>query len=113
MGRYRVTTPVADYSGALGDLVFTHGEALANDSDHAAELAYAKARGYGIEPYDQPAPADEPAEEPDTGEGGAPKKSASTDVWRQYATSVGDLTEDQIADMSRDQLVAHYASKES
>lgn len=110
MGRYRVTTPVADYFGALGDLVFTRGEALANDEDHAAELAYARSRGYGIEPYDRPTV--EPAES-DTDEDGMPKKSASTEVWRQYAAGVGDLTDDQIADMSRDQLVAHYASKEN
>jgi hypothetical protein len=111
MGRYRVTTPVADYSGALGDLVFTRGEAIANDEDHAAELAYAEARGYGIEPYDEPAAVEDPADEPDPD--GMPRKSASTEAWRQYATGVGDLTEEQIADMSRDQLVAHYASKES
>lgn len=109
MARYRVTTPVADYSGALGGLVFTNGEALAGD-EHEAELAYAEAHGYGIEPADGPAPAEEPEEPAD---GVMPKKSASTEAWRGYATSVGDISAEEIAEMSRDQLVAHYATEEN
>jgi hypothetical protein len=102
--RYRVTSPVADHSGRLGRLVFTNGEALAGD-EHVAELDYARARGYGVEELVEQPPEEA---EPD----GMPKKSASTEAWRAYATAAGDLPAEQLATMSRDQLVDHYAAKE-
>lgn len=111
MVRYRVTTPVADYSGRLGGLVFTHGEALAGE-EHAAELAYARARGYGVEEISAgPAPTGEPAD--GAGENPMPRKSASTEAWRAYAVGTGELTEANAEQMTRDELVEYFTTEES
>jgi len=98
--RYRITTPVTDYSGSLGGLVFNNGEALAGE-EHTAELAYARARGYGVE---------ELADRPVAPE--LPKKSASTETWRAYAVAAGEMSEAEAGLMSRDELVEYFITEE-
>ena len=41
-----------------------------------------------------------------------PARNASREVWAAYATTSAGVTEDEIADLSRDQLVETYAPKE-
>lgn len=104
--RYRITTPVPDYCGSVGAVTFDRGVAVADESA-AAELAYFRSRGYGVEEL-----ADEPAEPELADEAGPemPKKSASTEAWRDYAAATGEMTEDEAGQMSRDDLVEYFNS---
>jgi hypothetical protein len=55
MAEYEISTPVPDYTGSLGALVFTDGKARANDDAHASEIAYCRERGYTVEEVAEPA----------------------------------------------------------
>lgn len=106
--RYRVTTPVAGYSGSVGSVQFVNGTANVDDATHAAELAYCRARGYDVAalaPDDEQQPHEADREHLEVE---APKRSASTDTWRTYAVEHGGMTVEQAADLSRDQLADHY-----
>lgn len=69
MATYKVTTPEAGHTGAVGNVDFVKGEAIVDDATHSAELAYFRGAGYGVEPYRKPrrpaVPTDTPPETPD------------------------------------------------
>lgn len=110
---YRVTTPVPDYRGSVGDVHFAAGVALVDEDAHPAEMAYFRARGYGIDVAEDASPA--VADEGDAGSPGpeVPKKSASTEAWRAYAVEAGEMTEDEAGQMSRDELVEYFTTEET
>lgn len=105
---YRVTTPVEDYAGRVGEVVFADGVALVPDT-RTAELAYFQARGYGVEEV-----ADEDSAAAESDVPVMPKKSASTEAWRTWAADPngGGITSDEAAELSRDELVEMFASTE-
>lgn len=108
--RYRVRTPVPDYTGTVGAVTFAQGVADVDESA-GAELAYFRARDYGVEEIAEDAgPTDT-----DEGDSGPemPKKSASTEAWRAYAVEVGEMTEDEAGQMSRDELVEYFTTEET
>jgi hypothetical protein len=105
--RYAVTTPVAGHTGSVGAVHFVDGRAELDDDTHAAEVAYCRGAGYHLEPLDdEPA---EPVDEPDPA--APPKKSASTEAWRTWATEHGDMPADVANTKSRDELVAHFTEE--
>lgn len=108
MGTVRIRTIVPDYSGSLGALTFTDGEAVADEATHAAEIAYCKARGY-LFPGDEPDQdqADEPAGDDEP----MPRRSASKAAWETYAVAHG-IPAEEAKDLSRDQLVERFTSNE-
>ena len=59
-------------------------------------------------PKDEPAAADEPlpVDIDGTDEPARPRGNASQDAWAAYAVALGELSEDQAAGMSRDDIVA-------
>ena len=78
---------IAEFDGPdVGAIAPPHMEA-----DQAAEGAQAAAE----------AQADQQAES-------APARSARKEVWVAYAQSVGDVPEDELADMTKDQIAEHY-----
>lgn len=133
-----VRTPVPDYTGTVGKVHFTDGQALV--ADDAQELHYFRSAGYQIDEYEDAVEAAKDAEAPEEEldkldeleeQGGTsdpdgavvedvdgdgvmevlPRRSASTETWRQYALAQG-MSEDDANRMSRDELVEHY-TKES
>ncbi|ULR50589.1 hypothetical protein [Streptomyces deccanensis] len=60
MARYRITTIVADFTGASAGVEFTNGVAEIDVPEHDVQhpmtrtLAYFRAQGYGVEPIGQP-----------------------------------------------------------
>ena len=48
MTRVRITTPVEDHNGAVGNVFITQGVGFADTDVHAAELAYCRANGYTV-----------------------------------------------------------------
>lgn len=58
MAKFNVSAPEAGYSGKTGRVQFSDGRAVIDDETHAAELAYCRAQGYGVEPVE----GDEPQE---------------------------------------------------
>lgn len=138
MRTYKVTTPVAGYTGEVGGVHFVKGEAtvqaaaplgpvgydetltrgqlaerdaVTGDPNHRA-LAYFRQAGYTVEDVtpdaDQAGEADAEAETPAGPV--VPARSASTDVWRAYAKQAG-MPPEQADGMSRDQLVEHYTKE--
>jgi hypothetical protein len=134
-----VRTPVPGVNDTVGQVTFVDG--LAKVADDATELAYFRSAGYGIDDYDDaleaakandedPAGADD-LEELETQQGDQdddplvvkdvnddgveevlPRKSASTETWRQFAVQHGGMHEDEAKAMTRDELVAHFTSNE-
>jgi hypothetical protein len=103
MAGYLIRTPVPLHTGPVGDVDFIKGEATIDGDKHAAELAYFRAQGYVVE---QITPADVPAEivgDDDGNPATPPPGNASADAWREHALAIG-ATEDQVKDLSRDQL---------
>jgi hypothetical protein len=112
--RYRVTTPVPDYRGSVGDVHFAAGEAVVDGDANPAEMAYFRARGYGIEEIAEDAgTADVDESDPESPGPETPKKSASTEAWRAYAVAAGEMTEDEAGQMSRDELVEYFTTEET
>lgn len=106
MGTFRVTSPAPGYAGLVGNVQFADGAAVIDEDANAAELAYVRAAGYGVEPLD----VDQPIVEDVDGDGVVeqlPKKSASAEVWRAFAVAHG-MAEDEANSKSRDELVARY-----
>lgn len=105
--RVKITTPVADHNGAVGNITITQGAGYADTEVHAAEIAYCRANGYtvtGLEPEGAPTPA-APAEVP------MPRKSASAEAWRAYAVEHG-VPAEEADSLTRDQLVERFTSSE-
>lgn len=115
MTRVRITTPVADHSGVVGNVFITDGVAHADTDLHAAEIAYCRRNGYTVEELpDEPAgdSADEEfADEEQPGEDKPPRRNGSVQAWRAYAVAHG-LTADEAEQLTRDQLVERFASTE-
>lgn len=102
MGEVVIRTPVPDYTGSVGAVVFTQGRAVADTEAHAAEIAYCQARGYFV------GEASEVEAVEAVGDNAAlPRKSASAADWREYAVANG-MSADEAATMSRDQLVERF-----
>lgn len=105
MAKFLVTTPVADFSGALGGVMFANGRAVVDEDTHPNELAYCRAK-YTVEEYVADEPADEEIEDP------MPRKSASKADWLAYAVEHG-VDQAEAEALTRDQLVELFASKEN
>lgn len=135
MALLKITTPVADYTGVCGNVEFVQGVGYADEDTHAAEIGYMRANGYTIEGTEvadggageqshqpeAPVPAQEPPE-PGTPSAPAdppvvgaddkmPARNGSADAWRTYAIAHG-MDADEAAELSRDQLVERFTSKE-
>jgi len=125
MATYRVRTPVLAFDGLVGHIQFRNGEAtveghLAFDEaglpvldEHTApvEFRHMATAGYLIEEV----VADDLPQSDVDGDGQVddlPKRSASTEAWREFAVAHG-MPEDEAAGLSRDELVAHYTAKEN
>lgn len=137
MAKLKITTPVTDYSGFCGNLEFVDGVGYADQDTHAAEIAYCERNGYTVAPVDEPeceVEVDEkpppptgpvhpdsgvaahdgpaaPAAPPAPADDKMPARNGSADAWRAYATAHG-MDPDEAAELSRDQLVERFASKE-
>lgn len=131
-----VTTPVPGYHGKVGGVTFVDGQAKV--ADNATELAYFLAQGYGIDDFDVAVDAAQDADDENTAEklselsaqagtpdndplvvaevdGVAvplPRKSASAAAWREFAVDHGDLSKDDAARLSRDELVARFTQND-
>lgn len=57
MAIFNVTTPSLGHTGSVGGVHFVDGKAEVDDEKNAAELAYFRAQGYGVEPV-EPAKAE-------------------------------------------------------
>lgn len=103
---YRVTTPVVGFSGMSAGVNFTDGVA---EVDDGPALRYFRSAGYGIEAIgieaiDEEATGSDPAE--------MPKKSASTEAWRNWAHEHGGMDREEADSYSRDELVAHFTTED-
>ncbi len=104
MTTYKVSTPAPEHTGPVGGVDFVKGEATVDGDKHAAELAYFRGAGYGVEEIVE----DTPDAEPEVGDDDntpvtPPPGNASADAWREHLLAVG-ATEDQVAGLNRDQL---------
>lgn len=104
MAKFLVKTPVADFSGALGGVMFADGRAVVDDQTHPAELAYCQAR-YVVEPYVETEDDTEPQEAAEQ----MPRKSASKADWLAYAIAQG-VDADEAEALNRDQLVELFTT---
>jgi len=96
---YRITAPVAGFTGAVAGMDFARGVAEGDPSPGA--LAYFRRHGYSVEEIAAgPAVEEDPA-------GRLPARSASKADWRAYAVAHGMSEEDADA-ATRDQLAAHF-----
>lgn len=83
MAKYKVTTPAPGHTGKVGNVHFVDGVAEVDGDERAAELAYFRAQGYGVEEVEPPAPKrrapakskNDGAEQADTGGGEADKET--------------------------------------
>lgn len=107
MSRYRITTPEPGWTGQIGTVFFANGVAEAEADADAAALSYFRNAGYGVEQLDGPADEGDLTESAD----GLPKKSASADTWRKYATAHG-MSADDADEYTRDELVVYYTKEE-
>lgn len=98
--RYRITTPVLDFTGVVGNCTFAKGAYEGPVED--GPLAYFTAQGYGVEEIT--ADAEPAAEVADHDAATRPPGNASAEAWRTYLLTLPGVTEDQVKDMSRDQL---------
>lgn len=110
--RYRITTPVAGYTGAVGKAHFADGVAELDDATHPAEVAYCRAAGYGIEELDAAPGGADVVDGPVVEPGEMPKKSASTEAWRTWAADHGGMDAEEANTFSRDELVAHFTTED-
>lgn len=111
MALVRVTTPVPDYSGSVGGVVFANGEALVDDEVYGAELGYFARSGYIVHENVEEVAADEAGgddPEPDP----TPARNASTETWRAWAAEHGGMSAEDAGALSRDELVARFADSE-
>ena len=89
MTTYRVTAPVASYTGDVGSISFAKGRALVNDTDNAGALEYFRAQGYLVEDV-----ADLPAEESADGSAAriAELEAENADLREQLAAAPAKTT---------------------
>lgn len=114
MTRVRITTPVEDHNGAVGNVFITQGVAFADTEVHAAEIAYCRANGYTITELEASPPAVEPDDDLDDDEPAAdktPRRNGAVQAWRDYAVAHG-MTADEAESLTRDQLVERFTSNE-
>lgn len=139
MKTYLIRTPEPGHTGEVGKVRFVDG--VAKVTEDAQELHYFLSAGYGVEEFEPSVEAlaevdedradellDAQAQggtaEPDaedllapadvTGEGqvvAPPRRNAGTEEWRTFMVGSGALTEDEAADLSRDELVARYTEE--
>jgi hypothetical protein len=101
--RYRVSTPVKDFTGEVGGCLFAKG--IYEGDVQPGPLAYFRAQGYSVQELDDtPEPeATEPeltfADDPKV----PPAGNASEADWRFHCLAIG-ATDDQVKDLKRDQL---------
>jgi hypothetical protein len=111
MALVKVTTPVPDYSGSVGEVHFSGGVGYADPDKHQAELDYFRARGYGVD--EEPATELEEPSEVDEEPAPRPAGNASTEVWRTWAVDHGGMPAEEAGQLSRDQLVERFAETET
>ena len=122
MSRVRITTPVPDHTGVVGNVYIRDGVAVADTEEHAAEIAYCRRNGYTVEHLeDEPAVEGSALEEaeaesadgPDVTEeaGAPPRRNGPTEAWRAYAIAHG-VPADEANALTRDQLVERFTSTE-
>jgi len=109
MATHRISTPAPGHTGQVGGVMFQDGHADIDAAENAAEMAYFRSAGYGVEEIgDVEAPAPVAVVE----QGELPRKSASAAAWREYAVANG-MDKDEADGLSRDELVARYSKEES
>lgn len=107
MTKFRISAPVATFTGEVGGCAFGKGVYEGEVGD--GPLAYFRVQGYSVEELDDappepeevepPAPTLTFADDPKV----APAGNASADDWRAHALAIG-ATEDQVKGLGRDQL---------
>lgn len=124
MTRVRITTPVPDHNGAVGNVTITQGVGFADTEAHVAEIAYCRANGYTVEDAeavelrqtreDLGFTAVDIAEmeaEDQTPEVPMPRRNGSVEAWRAYAVS-RLMPAEEAESLTRDQLVERFTSTE-
>lgn len=119
MARVKISTPVTDHSGVVGNVYITDGVAYADTVQHAAEIAYCRANGYTVEDLDAPEAVeleevetdDEAEDDEQPGDDRLPRRNGSAEAWRAYAVTHG-MTADEAEALTRDQLVERFTSTE-
>lgn len=113
MAKYRITTPVAGFTGVSVGVNFTKGVAEIDvpfddpqDPMYRA-AAYFVAQGYGVEELDSLEDAGEPAKDDGGDEPKPPARSASKADWVAYATAQG-MDADEADKLTRDQLAERF-----
>lgn len=106
MGRYLIETPVRGASTDIGDVHFHQGKAEMDEVPQWLRQ-YCEQQGYSITDTAPPSTVDE-ADDAEVGDDDgdpltAPRGNASADAWREHVLALGG-TEDQVADLNRDQL---------
>jgi hypothetical protein len=129
--RVKITTPVEDHNGAVGNVLITQGVGYADTETHAAELVYCRANGYTITEIEAPEVvslrhtredlgftaeqiAEMEAEDKDDQDADGdkpPRRNGSAEAWRAYAIEHG-LSAEEAEALTRDQLVERFTSTE-
>jgi len=133
MAKFRVTTPVAGFTGAVGGVDFVKGEAVveaplpleplqedakltrAVRAERAAigqhpgyrAMAYFRAQGYGVEQIDANPEPDIEAKSEQTQVDKPPARSASKSDWKAYAVAHG-VAEEDAEKLNRDELAEKF-----
>src|SRR4051812_18243654 len=116
MTKFRITAPVADFTGLSAGVNFTHGvaegDAPGDDVQHrdTRRLAYFRGAGYGVEEIDHSTDTQEDLEsvEPPA----FPGKSASkVDLVAYVLATNPKLDRAEVDKLTRDQLAAQYGPK--
>lgn len=76
MARFKITTPVANYTGDRAGVHFVKGVAEVDSETQLAALRYFRSAGYGVEPVGDSAAEGGEGSDPDTGGDAAGGKQA-------------------------------------
>ena len=101
MATFKIQAPNRAYTGTVGDVAFAKGDALVDDEKNPAELAYFRSAGYVV---DEVVPVEPEVCDDDNNPATPPPGNASADAWREHVLTLPGVTEDQVKDLSRDQL---------
>jgi hypothetical protein len=105
MATFKIQSPNRDYTGTVGNVAFAKGDATVDDEKNPAELAYFRNAGYVVEEVLPPEPEPEAEVGDDDNDPTMPPPgNASADAWRAHVLTLPGVTEDQVKDLSRDQL---------